>query len=110
MKKQEIDGLEKRMRAAFHSNAEFIPPGNWRKLVMDSVRRSRNPELRRPAEEQAALPLRFMWRFSAALVIAAVLICLSLYLLFPGQTATAELSGDIPFDSFDKYIITVAQL
>ena len=110
MKKQDIDRLEAGMRNAFRSGAEFIPPKNWRELVMLNVHRSRNAGSRIRSEDQVVLPLRLMWRFSAALVIVAILICITLSVSFPAQTTTAELANDIPYDSFDKYILTVAQL
>ncbi|MDD5599181.1 MAG: hypothetical protein PHV82_14640 [Victivallaceae bacterium] len=110
MKKQEIDRLEESMRKAFCSGAEFIPPQNWRELVMVNVRRNWYAKPRIQPEDQTVLPLRLMWRLSAALVIVAVLVCITLYISFPAQTATAELVNNIPYDSFDKYIITVAQL
>jgi hypothetical protein len=110
MKKQKINELEKSMRTAFRSDAEFTQPDKWREQVMLDVRRSWYAKPGMQLEEQAILPLRLMWRFSAGLVIAAILICITLYLSFPVKSTTTELADDIPFDSFDKYILTVAQL
>lgn len=113
MKNERVSKLEAIAREGFLAAGKYNPKSGWQdKVVADIIRREYAGEFNENLEPQILLQPRLAWRFAAASLAAAVLICLTLYLALPDTSVNTndyQLS-EVSFDNYDNYIEVVAQL
>ena len=111
MKNEQIRKLESLAREGFLSANEFTPQNGWQnKVIADIKRREHAGKFNRNIQPQILLQPRLVWRFAAASLAAAILLCLTLYLALPDTNTNDYQISEVSFDNFDNYIEVIAQL
>jgi type IV secretory pathway component VirB8 len=111
MKNNKIDCLESLVKKEFHTKTEFAPPSGWQnEVIADIKRRDHAKKFNTATKLQALLQPRLVWRFAAASVTLATLICIALYLTVPDNNSNDYQITEASFDNFDNYIEMIAQL
>jgi hypothetical protein len=111
MNNKQIDKLESLAREGFLTANKFTPRTGWQdEIIADIRRRGHAGKFNKRLPAQILLQPRLVWRFAAASLAVATLICLTLYLAVPDSTANDYQVSEVSFDNFDNYIEAVAQL
>ncbi len=113
MKNKRISKLESIAREGFLAANDFTPQDGWQnKVIADIKRREHAEELTGNSQAQVLFQPRLVWRFAAASLIVATLICLTLYLSLPENNININdyQISEVSFDNFDNYVEVVAQL
>jgi len=111
MKNNKINKLESLAREGFLSKNKFVPPTEWQdEVIADIKRRTHAEKFNKKIQPQSLLQARLVWRFAAASLTIAILMCITLYLAAPKSESNDYQIDEISFDNFDNYIQEIAQL
>ena len=106
------DKLEILAREGFQAAKAPELPDNWQATVIASIKQRRRKKVERETTLQLLLPLRLSWRFAAAAVIFAAVLCLALYVSIP-ETSSIETFytlNETSVDYYDNYVEIAARL
>lgn len=110
MKNDKITRLESLAREGFLAKDQFIPPAGWQnEVISDIKRRDHASKFNKNTQTQSLLQPRLVWRFAAASLTIAILMCITLYLAFPDANSNDYQIDEVSFDNFDNYIEIIAQ-
>ena len=110
MKNDKINSLESLAREGFLAKDKFVPSPAWQnEVISDIKRREHAGKFNKNIQPQPLLQPRLVWRFAAASLTVATLICVTLYLAFPDTDSNDYQTNEVTFDNFDNYIEIIEQ-
>jgi type IV secretory pathway component VirB8 len=110
MKNDKINRLESLASEGFLAKNQFVPSPEWQnKVISDIKRREHAGKFNKKIQQQSLLQPRLVWRFAAASITVATLICITLYLAVPNTDSNDYQTDEVSFDNFDNYIEIIEQ-
>jgi len=110
MNNKQVNKLESLAREGFLSANKFTPRTKWQnEVIADIQQRGHAGKFNNNSQLQVLLQPRLVWRFAAASLTIATLICLTLYLTLPDTTVNDYQVNEVSFDNFDNYIEVISQ-
>jgi anti-sigma-K factor RskA len=110
MKNNQINKLESLAREGFLSENKIAPSAEWQnEVIADIKRRKHAGKFNKKIQPQSLLQPRLVWRFAAASLAVAIVICFSLYLALPDTASNDYQTDEVSFDNFDNYIEIIVQ-
>lgn len=107
-----VDKLEALAREGFQAAKTPELPDNWQARVIANIKERKSGKPERETTLQLLLPLRLSWRFAAAAVILATILCMALYM------SVSKTNGNETFynlneasvDYYDNYVEIAARI
>ena len=110
MKNDKINRLESLAGEGFLAKDQFVPSPEWQnEVISDIKRREHAGKFNKKIQPQSLLQARLVWRFAAASLTVATLICITLYLAVPDTDSNDYQTDEVSFDNFDNYIEIIEQ-
>ena len=107
-----IDKLEGLAREGFQTTAPPKLPDNWQAAVIANIKKCKNRKVESETTLQLLLPLRLSWRFAAAAVILATIMCMALYMSVPETNGNETFYNlnEASVDYYDNYVEIAARI
>lgn len=111
MKNNQVSKLESLAREGFQYKNKVVPSLEWQnEVIADIKRREHAGKFNNILQAQTLFQTRLLWRFAAASLTIAILMCITLYLAVPDTNSNDYQVDEVSFDNFDNYIEVIAQL